>query len=299
MKRVLIAGVALIAAAATAGRTSIRAQQPPQQTPVFRAEGDAVIVNVSVRGGNQPVSGLKAADFELRDSGVKQSIQEFSIERQPIDVTLLLDVSRSVEGPRLEQLKSSVVETSQLLRREDRLQLIAVQHWLHLIFPFQSGGSRASVDALTAAGGTALYDGIAAGMMVPPERDRRRLIIAYTDGQDTISALSLGALEDLSGFSDAVLQLVVPTLRGGASRSDSASGPPAVGRIATRTGGQLFLMNNAGRITDTFKQAIDDFRTSYVLKYFPAGVAHGGWHELDVKVASGKYDVRARKGYGG
>jgi hypothetical protein len=92
---------------------------------------------------------------------------------------------------------------------------------------------------------------------------------------------------------------VVPTLRGGASRSDSASGPPAVGRIATRTGGQLFLMNNAGRITDTFKQAIDDFRTSYVLKYFPAGVAHGGWHELDVKVASGKYDVRARKGYGG
>jgi VWFA-related protein len=297
---VLIVSFVLIAAATTAERASVRAQQqPPQQTPVFRAEGDAVIVNVSVRGGNQPVSGLKAADFELLDSGVKQSIQEFSIERQPIDVTLLLDVSRSVEGARLEQLKTSVVETSQLLRQEDRLQLIGVQHWLHQIFPFQPGGSRPPVDALTATGGTALYDGIAAGMMVPPERDRRRLIIAYTDGQDTISALSLAALEDLSGFSDAVLQLVVPTLRGGASRSDSTSGPPVVARIATRTGGQLFSMNNAGRITDTFKQAIDDFRTSYVLKYFPAGVKHGGYHELEVKVTTGKYDVRARKGYGG
>ncbi len=297
MRHAFIVGVVLIAAAATAGPT-IRAQQRPQQTPVFRAETEAVVVNVSVRGGNQPVGGLTRADFELRDNGIKQTLQEFSLERQPIDVTLLLDVSRSVEGPRLERLKFSVVETSQLLRPEDRLQLIAVQHWLHLIFPFQPGGSRPSVDALTAAGGTALYDGIAAAMMVPPQPDRRRLIIAYTDGQDTISALSLGELEDVTGFSDAVLQLVVPTLRGGASRSDSASGPPAVGRVATRTGGQLFLMNDAGRITDAFKQAIEDFRTSYVLKYFPAGVTHGGWHELDVKVLSGKYDVRARKGYG-
>ena len=293
MRRVLLV-VVVIAAIVTGARAFARAQHP-----VFRSETEGVIVNVSVRGGNQPVNGLTPADFELRDNGVKQAIQAFSIERLPIDVTLLLDVSRSVEGTRLDRLKSSVGETAHLLRPEDRLQLIAVQHWLHLIFPFQPGGSQPPVDALTAAGGTALFDGIAAALMVPVEADRRRLVIAYTDGQDTISALSLASLRDVAGFSDSVLQVVVPTIRIGANRPTQTPGAPGLSDLASRTGGQLFLMNVTEQITDAFKQAIEDFRTSYVLRYVPVGVAHGGWHDLDVKVVSGKYEVRARKGYGG
>jgi hypothetical protein len=31
----------------------------------------------------------------------------------------------------------------------------------------------------------------------------------------------------------------------------------------------------------------------------PAGVSSDGWHELTVRVKSGTYDVRARKGYMG
>jgi VWFA-related protein len=286
---VVVATLTVVAAP----RTPVRAQQP-----VFTSLTERVNVNVSVRGGNQPVGGLTASDFDLRDNGVKQSIEAFSIEHLPIDVTLLLDVSRSVEGAPLERLKFSVGETAQLLRAEDRLQLIAVQSTLHLIFPFQPGGSRPQVDALTAAGGTALYDGIAAAMMGAADPARRQLIIAYTDGQDTISILSLAALEDLTGFSEAVVQLVVPTARAGSSRPASVPGEAALNDLATRTGGQLFLIY-AGRVTDTFKQAIEDFRTSYVLSYAPAGVARGGWHEIGVKVTSGTYEVRARKGYQG
>jgi len=270
-----------------------------QQGQVFRAETEGVSVNVSVRDAGKAVTGLKTADFDLRDNGVRQSIETLSVETLPIDVTLLLDVSRSVEGTRLDRLKSSVGETAHLLRPEDRLQLIAVQHWLHLIFPFQPGGSQPPVDALTAAGGTALFDGIAAALMVPVEADRRRLVIAYTDGQDTISALSLASLRDVAGFSDSVLQVVVPTIRIGANRPTQTPGAPGLSDLASRTGGQLFLMNVTEQITDAFKQAIGDFRTSYVLRYVPVGVAHGGWHDLDVKVVSGKYEVRARKGYGG
>lgn len=43
--------------------------------------------------------------------------------------------------------------------------------------------------------------------------------------------------------------------------------------------------------------AIEEFRTRYVLRYTPTGVAHDGWHDLSVRVKGKKYDVRARKGY--
>src|SRR5262249_19573602 len=124
--------------------------------------------------------------------------------------------------------------------------------------------------------------------------------IAYTDGQDTISSLKIEDVRDLSGFVDTVVQFVVPTTRsGGSTRTDSVPGASALSDFAFRTGGQLFLMDNAAPITDAFKQAIEDFRTSYVLSYTPAGVRSPGWHQVDVKVLTGNYQVRARKGYSG
>ncbi len=270
-----------------------------QQSAVFRANADGVSVSVSVRGGAKPISGLTIADFELRDDGVKQTVQALSVETLPIDVTLLLDVSRSVLGPRLERLKSSVVETSQLLGKDDRLRLIAVQHDLRLVFPFQPGGSTPAVSTLTAAGGTALFDGLVAALTRAVEPDRRQLIVAYTDGQDTISILSAESVRELAGFADAVVQIVVPISRAGTRSAEVVPGADTLRDLATHTGGQLFLMDATAPITDGFKQAIEDFRTSYVLRYVPTGVAHGGWHDLDVKVPSGTFDVRARKGYAG
>lgn len=288
--------LAAFLAALVAGAVAIVAAQQP----AFRGLGEAVNIPASVRGGNKPVGGLTAADFALFDNGVKQTIQTVSIETQPIDVTLLLDVSRSVQGTRLEQLKSSVIETSLLLRPTDRLRLIAVQHVLREVFPFQPGGTPPPVAGLTAAGGTSLYDGIAAAIMGATEPGRRQLIIAYTDGQDTISTLPIEMVRDLSDVSEAVVQLVVSTARpGGSARPDAVPAARTLNEFATRTGGQLFVLDNATAITDAFKQAIEDFRTSYVLGYVPTGVKSGGWHDVQVKVTSGNYEVRARKGYSG
>ncbi len=83
--------------------------------PSSTARPTLVTVSVSVRSASKPVAGLKASDFELKDNGVLQSIESFSVETLPIDVTLLLDLSRSVEGPRLDRLKYSVGETALLL----------------------------------------------------------------------------------------------------------------------------------------------------------------------------------------
>ena len=80
---------------------------------------------------------------------------------------------------------------------------------------------------------------------------------------------------------------------------ETVPGAAVLSDLATRTGGQLFRMDIAAPITEAFKNAIDDFRTSYVLRFTPTGVTHAGWHDLNVRVTSGTYEVRARKGYSG
>lgn len=285
----------IAAAAAVLAWTPV---QEPQQEAIFRSGVDGVSVSVSVRQGNRPVTGLTAADFELTDNGVRQQIATLSFEQLPIDVTLLLDVSSSVQGSRLERLKNSVLETAALLGEADRLRLIAVQFDLQQVFPFQSGRQSPPVENLYAAGGTALFDGLAAAMMRAAEPDRRQLIVAYTDGQDTTSILGAAATRDIAGRADAVVHIVVPTSGGRNARRDVPSAD-LLEDLALQTGGQLFLVDARAPISDAFRTAMDEFRSSYVLRYRPEGVERGGWHEIGVKVGSGDYQVRARRGYGG
>jgi hypothetical protein len=60
-----------------------------QQPPVFRAGTDVVLVNVLVTRGRTPVTGLVAADFVLRDTGVRQEIDVIPLRERAIDVTFV------------------------------------------------------------------------------------------------------------------------------------------------------------------------------------------------------------------
>ena len=48
---------------------------PDAAPPTFRIEAEAVELDVSVTLGDRPVTGLTAADFVVRDSGVVQDVE--------------------------------------------------------------------------------------------------------------------------------------------------------------------------------------------------------------------------------
>jgi VWFA-related protein len=252
---------------------------------------------VSVRKGNAPVAGLKAADFEVFDNGVRQRIDAFSVEALPVDVTVLLHVSRSLAG-RLEWLRTSVRELPGLLKPDDGLRLIAVQHVLRELPPPQVG-QLPDLETLVANGGTALYDAIAASLMRPSQANRRQLVVAFSTGVDTISILGLDAVESLSGLTDAVVHVVVPVNGSSRAREALLADASPLKNLVTRTGGQIFPADADGPIGGAFTRAIEEFRTSYVLRYMPEGVPSGGWHEITVIVKGGPFQLHAKKGYGG
>ena len=96
-----------------------------QQAPAFRSGTSGVVVDVSVRDrSRRPMTNLQPADFEVLDNGVAQTVDSVSYGKLPIDVTVALDVSYSVSGTLLDQLRRGVVELMRDLARQDRLKLI-------------------------------------------------------------------------------------------------------------------------------------------------------------------------------
>ena len=295
---------------------------------VFRSGVDGITVVVSVRAGNKPVGGLTAADFDLSDNGVLQKISSVAAEKVPLDLTLLLDLSSSVDGPQLQRIKAAVADTARLLRPDDRIRLIAISQVLQEVFPFQPGSARLTLDGLRAEGATSLYDGLAATMMRPPDPARRQLIVAFTDGRDSTSIIDQKTALEIARRSDAVVSIVVPvesveataarrlaqrntvdSLSGAANVTVNGAGPGAVTadgvptaltQLVAPTGGLVIPLGTGESISRVFRATLEDFRASYVLQYTAEGVAPEGWHEVAVHVKKrGSLEIRARKGYMG
>ena len=277
--------------AAIAAATALAAQ-----TPVFRASTDVVLVDVSVRQNGAAVTGLTSADFELLDRGVPQTIDSGTLAAVPLDLTLLIDTSGSTQGGLLDRLKTAVRDTAGVLRADDRVRVLAIQHVIREIVALQGAHEPVPVDRLIAQGGTALYDGLAAVMMRPAVTARRQLVVAYTDGEDVSSITTAAEVQEIALRADAVVHFVVPREAAGATAPVDAT----VQTIAEHTGGRIFPIASQDSISDAFRRVLDDYRTSYLLQYVPQGVARDGWHDIVVRLKRpGQFEVRARRGWGG
>jgi VWFA-related protein len=194
-----------------------------QRAPVFQARGSAVIVDVAVTDHRHPVPSLKAADFFVADEGVPQVIQAVSTNTMPLDLTLLVDTSYSIDNgwgaaiaashhtPAGAWMASAIREVVGLLTPADRLQVVtfatAVREY-NMAKPLT--GRLASADGRDAAGDrTSLFDAVVAGLMQPRVAGRRHLVVALTDGFDTASAIEYTVRRDVMDRSDSAVYLIV------------------------------------------------------------------------------------------
>ena len=298
--------------ALSAWPAAILQQRPPQ----FRVATDLVTIDVSVRRGRAPVTGLGARDFLVTDNGVAQTIELFEAASLPLDVTVALDTSGSMLSM-MEPVRAHMQQSARLLRQGDRMRLLSFADAVSQTSPFQPIGPDFAVPALTGGGMTSMYDGLVAALVPPRDGDRRHVVIAFTDGIDTVSVLNSEALLSVARQSDSVLHLflVVP----GGVRPPPP--PPALMHLNTRqiwspvpvddgffalratareTGGLFEMMYDTPDFPDALRRAIEDFRTSYVLRYRATGVAREGWHKVEVRLTKPRSaTVRARRGYFG
>ncbi len=264
-----------------------------EEPPVFGVEVEVVRVEVLVTRDGQPIPGLTARDFEVRDNGVRQTPHPVTLEEAPVDALLVLDISGSVIGTKLEALQVAAGAFLDGLEAGDRAALVGFQHSVTLALPLTSDIARVrfALDAARGAGRTALHDAVYMALRLPESSPRRSAVVVFSDGVDNMSWLSARDVVGAAGRSGAVVYAV--DARGPGDPSHSF-----LSEVTQATGGQVWRARRLEELGDRFLDGLRDIRARYLLTYTPTGVDTVGWHELEVKLRKGRRgDVLARPAY--
>ena len=286
------------------------------QQPTFRSSAAAVVVDVNVRDRNgRPVTKLDVSDFELLDNGVRQELHDLSYGKVPIDITVALDVSHSVSGKMLDQLRQGVVQLMRDLEKDDRLKLVLFNMRVARTMDFTRDvkGVESAIRSATAGGGTALLDTLSVSLVSANAPDRRQLVVTFTDGSDSSSTTTPEMLIAIAQRTRATLTFVMPAVR---VQMTINRGPTSIGPLTTYSanvmrgplhdflttvardsGGSVLPVAGGVDLSAAFRRVLADFRSTYVLYYTPRNVDAAGYHSVDVKVNHEGATVRARRGY--
>ena len=233
------------------------------------------------------------------------------------------------------RLDGEISEVARLLRADDRLRVLGIDDRVSEIVPF-GPVPVTPVRHVQFDGLASVYDALAIALLQPVLPARRHVVIARTKGVDTTSAIQAETVRAIAERSDALLHLVMmetardtdvaisafqcnpmmiglcwPTRRssvphvrnlfGGRPKHALLPDGMTLATAAEATGGRL---HQTGVLIEptlrrTFQRAFDDFRSGYMLRYVPQGVASGGWHDIDVRVPRrAQLRIQARTGYG-
>jgi VWFA-related protein len=302
MTRQSLAAVAMVMSAVT-----LAATQESMRTSRATTAG-AVQVPVSVRDGTRPVLGLAATDFVLTDNDVAQHVEAVTIESVPLDITLIVDTSGGTTGI-ADQMVRDVQQIARLLRKDDAFRVIRIDTAVEEARPMGAVTTPVVISAVPRQNGaSSVHDALIAALVRPVALDRRHLVVAITDGRDTMSVTTADRVREVASRSEALLQIIMVRPPGGV-RGVSFMRPRysdenilLLTEAAETTGGELRgrgLFGDAEPVA-AFKRVFDDVRQSYLLRYSPREVDSAGWHELAVTVPKlPNATVRVRKGYSG
>ncbi|OLC49208.1 MAG: hypothetical protein AUH43_08040 [Acidobacteria bacterium 13_1_40CM_65_14] len=264
---------------------ALLAVQPPQT--VFRTAVEVVEIDVSVMRGTQPVQGLTSRDFALTDNGVLQQVESVMIDRLPLNVTLVLDTSKSLFGERLTRLVQAGDAFTQALRPDDRAALVTFSHQIELVVPMTTDRQaiRSALAHMEANGSTALRDAVQLAIALDPRDRARSLLLVFTDGHDTVSWLTEDAVLDTVRRSGVVIHAV------------HVESDTFLDRLTQAARGRAWSATSDRQLRELFTRALDEMRARYLLTYTPRGVDTAGWHSVKVSLKNARGDITARPGY--
>jgi VWFA-related protein len=202
LRLALLATFAAAAVAAVGAQTSTGASSQGDEGFRFKSGVDLVNVTATVSDDDGHfVSGLTKDDFKVYEDGQIQEITNFSNERVPVSLGILLDTSGSMTPDKMASARSAIDRfIYDLLGKDDELffmQFASVPDLLQGWTSDRRAISRA-VGEVTPAGGTAMYDAIARALPIAADgRNQKKAILVISDGNDTNSRTSAGELRNL------------------------------------------------------------------------------------------------------
>jgi Ca-activated chloride channel family protein len=275
------------------------------QQPTFKSSVDLVRVSAVVRDRKgRFVPDLSERDFTVLDAGIATPIADFHRDSAGISVSLLFDISGSMEA-RLVNARDTATMLLGALTRDDEAAVFTFDTHLDEVTPFTPGLQTlpARLASLKPFGATSLNDAIAATASKMASTDgRRRAVVVFTDGKDNSSHLKPSEVSGVASAIDVPVYIVglVPSIDNPASNDASGSktesalaGP--LSDLATWTGGHTFVVSTPAEQSAAARQIVDELRHQYLIAFESSGAP--GWHPLVVSAHNKNLVVRARSGY--
>jgi Ca-activated chloride channel family protein len=280
-------------------------QQPAQHQPTFRAAVDLVnfaVMVVDKQG--KPITGLTADDFEIVENGKKQTLKFFAAgdpeSAPPLHLGLLLDTSGSMADD-LKDARTAAVKFVNALETAADFTLVDFDTQVR-VARFGPADYPRLVERIRQRkpdGWTALYDAIGVYLDGAQRQDGQKVLVLYTDGGDTTSALTFHDMLDLVKASDATVYAV-----GYLEHQSSSSRMQQrmdLERLAVMTGGLAFFPASAKDLDGTFEKIRAEIAARYSLGYVSTdGRTDGAWRDVAIKLL--RTDIkgvklRTRSGY--
>jgi VWFA-related protein len=110
-------------------------RRTPEEAIKLSTELVPLDVQVVAKKTQHTISGLSKNDFEVYEDGVKQQILQFSQDKLPLSVVLLLDASGSMWSV-LERLRATAHAALQTLKSEDEVAVVVTANDTRLVQDF-------------------------------------------------------------------------------------------------------------------------------------------------------------------
>jgi Ca-activated chloride channel family protein len=310
---------AALAGALLAGGVAAAAprQSPGPQagSPRFQAGVDLVVVDVCVRDATgRFLPNLTADDFVVLEDGRLQRIS-FLVPSQavPLTVVLLIDVSQSMSGSKLQRALEAAKQFAQLLGPDDQIEIIAFSHGAVRVHAFGEDSAhvptalslssiRAILTSRDFAGlSTAWYDALLVGANElqrthrGPSLETREVIVLLSDGEDTSSRVSFEEVLPVIRRSGALVYSI--SLQAN-NRGEWLGATWPMLQLARDTGGRAMGVPRLEALPELYRDIDAEARHLYRLAYVSTNTRQdGAWRTIAVRVPTGDARVRTRSGY--
>lgn len=294
MRVLVLALVLTVTAVTAAGQQTFRTGVSLVRVPVVVTAKDGALVR-----------GLAKDDFQVIEDGKPQNIQFFAAGSgaaagpdAELHIGLLLDISESMTAD-LGQAGNAAVRFVNALEEANDVTLVDFDDQVRVarFQPTQYERLFERIRSRKAGGNTALYDAIAMYIRSVAGQDGQKVLLLYTDGGDSTSALGYGQLLKILKSNDVLVYSI-----GYVSRMSRMSEPQmTLTEIARQTGGESFFPDDPRQLNGIYAKILDELSSRYTIGYLPANaVDDGKWRKIDVKLTRPelqKSKVRSRPGY--
>ncbi len=296
LPRILLAPLA-----AAAVSIAVSGQQVDRGDDFFRTGVEIVQMAATVVDADGRLVGdLGRDDFEISEDGQPQPLTHFTRARVPLSLGVVLDISQSMFGQRIDDARLALDQfLTDRLDVDDEVFISVFNHEPSVSVPWTVGPRqlRNRLDDIRPWGGTSIYDAMMNALpLFEARKHPRAAVVLISDGSDTGSLADVRDVRRQLRRNSAFVYAIAIDAPDTRAINDRVN-PYALREITTESGGYTEVVHDSPELGPATARIAEELNHQYMLGYRPTRPADGTYRSIRVRITGRDYTVRTRRGY--